>query len=92
MGARAANSHKLEMLDRPINTMFPVAYDRRRISKEKAWKGRREREREGVYVGLKSSEIEGGLKRGARLAGMERGTKIIGQILRKRQRVRTSDA
>lgn len=52
----------------------------------------REREREGVYVGLKSSEIEGGLKRGARLAGMERGTKIIGQILRKRQRVRTSDA
>lgn len=41
MGARATNSHKLEMLDRPINTMFPVAYDRRRISEEKAWRGRR---------------------------------------------------
>lgn len=89
MGARATNSHKLEMLDRPINTMFPVAYDQRRISEE------RKRGEEGECIGRLGIEIEGGLKRlarGARLAGMERGTKIIGQILRKRQRVRTSDA
>lgn len=69
MGARATNSHKLEMLDRPINTMFPVACTI--YAEEKAWKGRRER----VYV-------EGGLINvvGARLAGMERereGRKLL---------------
>lgn len=54
---------------------------------------RRKRGKEGERV-----YVEGGLTNvvGARLAGMERererGTKIIGQILRKRQRVRTSDA
>lgn len=45
MGARATNSHKLEMLDRPINTMFPVACTI--YAEEKAWKGRRESVRRG---------------------------------------------
>lgn len=53
MGARATNSHKLEMLDRSINTMFPVACDRPILEGEKASNGR---EREEEEDRLKSRE------------------------------------
>lgn len=65
--------------------MFPVACTI--YAEEKAWKGRRESVRRGRAD-----------KRGwdwpdwQEWRERERGTKIIGQILRKRQRVRTSDA